>query len=201
MANNNLSSSSLEDYYYHGESSSVSVPFMWESQPGTPKVKFLRENPNNYLPPLTPPPSYCYSPVLTNRSSPSPKTTPNKANNFLQAIFPARSRNKRYPPSSPSYSPSSSSSLSSSSRSTLYLSVPSSPAVSKTPPSFKSRGRRRNSIIASPRLSVDSRVGRDHDHEDEEYDSPVSTLCFGRGGVNARSRSGCFSSLIKVLLN
>ncbi|KAF3454823.1 hypothetical protein FNV43_RR05271 [Rhamnella rubrinervis] len=69
-----MSNFSLEDY--HG-GSSVSVPFIWESEPGTPKVKF-RENP---LPPLTPPPSYCY----TSRKTPFRK--PSKSN-LLQAIFP-----------------------------------------------------------------------------------------------------------------
>lgn len=194
-ANNNINLSSFEDY--HG-GSSVSVPFIWESQPGTPKVKF-RDNPANNLPPLTPPPSYRYSPV-TQRSSPynniTRKTSP-KAN-ILQTIFSpkqfAAARRKRFPPS-PSLSPSSSSSSPRSNSS-----VSSSPVVSKTP-SLKSRGWRMN-IISSPRLSVDSRVdGGDHEDEDQEYGSPVSTLCFGRGVANTRSRSGCYSSLIKVLLN
>nr|XP_034908290.1 uncharacterized protein LOC118044195 [Populus alba] len=49
-----LSNMSTEDYHV---GASVAVPFTWESQPGTPKIKF-REHP---LPPLTPPPSYSYN--------------------------------------------------------------------------------------------------------------------------------------------
>ena len=44
--------SNLSNEAYHVESSSI--PFVWESQPGTPKVRFKE----NSLPPLTPPPSY-----------------------------------------------------------------------------------------------------------------------------------------------
>ncbi|XP_031117285.1 uncharacterized protein LOC116020867 [Ipomoea triloba] len=44
--------SSLRFYYYEG--SSGSIPFCWESQPGTPKPSFN----GGSTPPLTPPPSY-----------------------------------------------------------------------------------------------------------------------------------------------
>ncbi|KAM3234189.1 hypothetical protein P3L10_019548 [Capsicum annuum] len=43
--------SNVEVYYGNAP---LAIPFKWESQPGTPKVKIL-ETP---LPPLTPPPSY-----------------------------------------------------------------------------------------------------------------------------------------------
>lgn len=195
--------SSMEDHYHGG--SSVSVPFMWESQPGTPKIK-LRESP---LPPLTPPPSYCYSHKTPSSkiSSPNISSARKKTSkpNLLKTIFPkhnfssSSTRTSKNFPSSPSLSPSSSSSHSSSRRSAVYYasSVPCSSASNTS----KYRGRRR---IMSPshsrRLSVDSRA--DDDDENEEYNtSPVSTLCFGRG-ANARSRTtGCYSSLIKVLLN
>ncbi|KAK1409289.1 hypothetical protein QVD17_35815 [Tagetes erecta] len=39
---------------YYGSASAGSVPFMWESQPGTPKHALAESS----LPPLTPPPSY-----------------------------------------------------------------------------------------------------------------------------------------------
>lgn len=39
---------------YYGSASAGSVPFMWESQPGTPKHALTESS----LPPLTPPPSY-----------------------------------------------------------------------------------------------------------------------------------------------
>ncbi|KAH7542805.1 hypothetical protein FEM48_Zijuj02G0113800 [Ziziphus jujuba var. spinosa] len=159
---------SHEEYYYHGEAS-VSVPFMWESEPGTPKVGHFRET---TLPPLTPPPSYCYS--TSSKSTNIRK--PSKSYTLLQAIFPklhASSKNSTTPlPSSPALSSSSSSASSSSSpRSTSY-SVPSSPI---TPWKFRGRGK-----MASRRLSVDSRMVND-----DQYEEHRSSLClFGRGTNN-----------------
>ncbi|KAK4419842.1 hypothetical protein Salat_2397100 [Sesamum alatum] len=49
--------SSLDDVYY--QEGRIGIPFRWESQPGTPKVK-SRDSP---LPPLTPPPSFHSSPI------------------------------------------------------------------------------------------------------------------------------------------
>ncbi|XP_055809268.1 uncharacterized protein LOC129877763 [Solanum dulcamara] len=54
--NSNKGESSFRFYYYGGSSSSSSVPFHWESEPGTPKHKFA--NSTLFNPPLTPPPSY-----------------------------------------------------------------------------------------------------------------------------------------------
>lgn len=155
---------SLEDY--HGDSS-VSVPFNWESEPGTPKVKYFQENP---LPPLTPPPSHCYT------STKRPTRKPSKFN-LLQAIFPkhaSSSTKTRTVPPSPAFSPSSSSSSSTSSpRLSSYYSVPSSPI--STP--WKFRGRRG---MSSPRLSVDTRVNIGKEYR--------STLClFGRGSNRSRA--------------
>lgn len=55
------------------------VPFLWESQPGTPKFKFCDDT----LPPLTPPPSY-----YTN----SNKKPAKKASRFnlLHTLFPKK---------------------------------------------------------------------------------------------------------------
>lgn len=61
-------------YYYCGGSSG-SIPFVWESQPGTPKHKFSDIS----LPPLTPPPSY-------QTNAPLPKQS--KSSNFFFSIFP-----------------------------------------------------------------------------------------------------------------
>lgn len=114
-----LSNISNEDYHVV---KSASVPFVWESQPGTPKVR-SREN---SLPPLTPPPSY-----LRNATK-KPITKP-KAR-FFQNIFPKRKScapQQNGPTSFLSYNSSSSSSSSlslSSPRPTSY-SVPSSPMV------------------------------------------------------------------------
>ncbi|XP_061367370.1 uncharacterized protein LOC133310449 [Gastrolobium bilobum] len=149
---------------------SASVPFVWESQPGTPKVR-LREN---SLPPLTPPPSY-FKNATENPTIKDKKNSPKAS--FLQTIFPKRTTRKSCvippPRESPSFSnssSSSSSSLSSSSsmRPTSY-SVPSSPMVHS----------------------------RKVEEDDENlYDVPGnSSLCFG----NARSR-GCYSSMFKKVL-
>ena len=177
-----------QDHYHGG--SSVSIPFMWESQPGTPKVVKFRET---SLPPLTPPPSYCYSPVTKRPSQPNHHT---KANNYnpVKAIFPKK---KRFPStgSSSSSSPSSLSPSPSSSTNSDYSPLgPAPPSPANTP--SKSRGPRRRPV-SSPRVSVDSRAN----YEEERGGSPVSTLCFGRSGVNERAGSGCYSSLIKVLFS
>ncbi|OIT27156.1 PREDICTED: uncharacterized protein LOC109214328 [Nicotiana attenuata] len=52
--NSNKGESSFKFYYYEGSCSS-SIPFHWESEPGTPKHSFANTILN---PPLTPPPSY-----------------------------------------------------------------------------------------------------------------------------------------------
>ncbi|KAK3218791.1 hypothetical protein Dsin_012761 [Dipteronia sinensis] len=181
--NNNNSNN---NYDIDGGISSVSVPFRWESEPGTPKVR-SRDNP---LPPLTPPPSYFYSPKTPTTSSKS---------HFLDTIFPRRATNKKttsskssqHLPSSPVFSSSSSSGSSSGSSwpwpvSSSSYSVPSSPAR-------RSNFRRRCRNVSSPRPSFDSRAA-------VETNDDFSSLCFGQGGTNARFR-GCYASMIKVLLN
>lgn len=168
---------SLEDY--HG-GASASVPFTWESQPGTPKDKFSETT--NSLLPLTPPPAAYYSgatkqPAVRKSSRPP----------LLHTIFAKRNAWKsRLEPSSPDSSSPSSSSSSSSSPSPSYSDVPSSPITALT-----SHHRRRL-------LSYDSMV----DGEDEDYESPaVSGLLFSRGVNNrTRLRGGCCSSISKVLL-
>ncbi|QCE01054.1 cell wall integrity and stress response component 1-like [Vigna unguiculata] len=162
--------SNLSNEAYHVESSSV--PFVWESQPGTPKVRFKE----NSLPPLTPPPSYFQNTTPKVKNKNPPKST------FLQTLFPKRRKDgapsqtgsqniwsyssSSSSSSSPSSSSSSSSMSFSSPRPTSY-SVPSSPMI-------------------HPRKSV----------EDEDmYEVTSSSLCFG----NARSR-GCYSSMFKKVL-
>lgn len=98
---------SMEDTNnYHG-GVSVSVPFRWESEPGTPKIMF-KENP---LPPLTPPPSY-YSQKTPSRSSKKSSMS------HILDIWPKRGNRKSVKssgvPSSPVFSYSSSSSSGSS---------------------------------------------------------------------------------------
>ncbi|AES98960.1 hypothetical protein MtrunA17_Chr5g0432461 [Medicago truncatula] len=119
-----LSNISNEDY--HGNKF-ASIPFVWESQPGTPKH---RSNQNS-LPPLTPPPSYFQN---ANKKP----ITKAKKNFFLQSLFHKRTTKKdcvldRSPAASSTFvsysSSSSSSSLSVSSPRPTSYSVPSSPMI------------------------------------------------------------------------
>ncbi|KAJ8442653.1 hypothetical protein Cgig2_003697 [Carnegiea gigantea] len=69
----------------------VTVPFMWESQPGTPKHPIFTQN-DSMLPPLTPPPSYTqtFSPSPTlGSATPSRKT---RKPRFFSAFFSSISR-------------------------------------------------------------------------------------------------------------
>ncbi|XP_022860827.1 uncharacterized protein LOC111381289 [Olea europaea var. sylvestris] len=160
---------SFEVYY---RDSSVGVPFLWESQPGTPKVKFREST----LPPLTPPPSFHSSPARN-------LTKIHHKSNLIESILPKISVKKRLVQQS---SPSSSSSSSLSSPWSSH-SVPSSPF--STPSSSKQQNR-----ISSPRMSLHSRI------DEDDYGSSTGTLCFNAGRrSNARSR-GCSSKIIKLLL-
>ncbi|RWW58952.1 hypothetical protein BHE74_00034142 [Ensete ventricosum] len=84
---------------YYGVASGA-VPFQWESRPGTPK----HISSTDALPPLTPPPSYFYTP----RSKRSMKTC---KSSFIRAMLPKLSLSKVHIWPSSSF-PSSSSSLS-----------------------------------------------------------------------------------------
>lgn len=98
-----------QQLYNHG-GITVSIPFNWESQPGTPKVRFR----DDAVPPLTPPPSYFCTPARdTNNSKLRRKAK------FLTSILPKLR----------SSSPPSPTSSSSSSSSSFKSSVPPSPAV------------------------------------------------------------------------
>ncbi|KAI4353524.1 hypothetical protein L6164_002468 [Bauhinia variegata] len=70
----------------------VAVPFVWESQPGTPKYTFSEET----LPPLTPPPSYFINTSI--------KKTVKKGSrsNFFQTLFPKLNLKKTLLSNSPS---------------------------------------------------------------------------------------------------
>ncbi|KAG5052830.1 hypothetical protein AAZX31_02G219700 [Glycine max] len=165
--------SNLSNEAYHVESSSI--PFVWESQPGTPKVRFKE----NSLPPLTPPPSYFQN--ATKKATTKAKNKNSPKSSFLQTLFPKRATRKGgVPPQTGSqniwsYSSNSPSSSSSSSSSSLSFSSP-------RPTSY--------SVPSSP--MIHSRKGE----EDEDlYEVSSSGLCFG----NARSR-GCYSSMFKKVL-
>ncbi|XP_010522000.1 PREDICTED: uncharacterized protein LOC104800781 [Tarenaya hassleriana] len=111
-----------EDYF---GGSSASVPFKWESQPGTPKRLFKHASVSDSdpvpAPPLTPPPSYFYP-------CSSPKTVNRKPNTLLGSVLRKNRSRRASAPSSPACSSPSSSSSSACSSGSLSCSVPSSPA-------------------------------------------------------------------------
>lgn len=84
--------------FYYGETS-VAIPFVWEAQPGIPKHPLSE----NFLPPLTPPPSY-YSNF--SKSDTNKRRESSKANIFSCILprFVACSRRKTHV-STPSSSP------------------------------------------------------------------------------------------------
>ncbi|KAJ4978432.1 hypothetical protein NE237_009212 [Protea cynaroides] len=166
---------------YYG-SAGGAIPFVWESQPGTPKHRFNGTS----LPPLTPPPSFQSVPKQKPVTKPS-------TSNLLHNIFPRLSQKKTHmqvpPPPSPSPSPPSSLSWSSS------LSSSSSSSSTPTTPS-KFRVNRTHGRISSSRLSFDSKG-------DDEYqgfgDPTSSTLCFRVGKEStARGLSGCNPSMMII---
>lgn len=182
-----MASLSTEDYHV---GASVAVPFTWESQPGTPKIRF-RENP---LPPLTPPPSYFYN------TPKRPTERPTKSS-LLNSIFPKRSTRKTSLPASPA-----SSSSSSSSSSRLSSSWPATYSVPSSPMKI-SRSRGGYNGISSPRQYFDDTRKTMPNHDGQEHENkycdeyPVSTLCFGGNGRGASVKSrGCYASMLKVLL-
>ncbi|XVE84368.1 hypothetical protein DITRI_Ditri17bG0006600 [Diplodiscus trichospermus] len=140
--------------YYGGVSGAV--PFMWESQPGTPKHTFS----DTSLPPLTPPPSYYSS------SGSKPMIKKHSRSGLLYALFPkmiSLKKSNKLVPSSPS-SPSSSSRSCSS---PMFLSM--------------NHGKyHRRSRFSTPGSSFDSRA--DDEEAAAAIGSPTSTLCFAIRG-------------------
>ncbi|KAL3517977.1 hypothetical protein ACH5RR_020566 [Cinchona calisaya] len=199
-----MSNSSNEVYY--GDSS-VAIPFRWESQPGTPKVKLSERRP---LPPLTPPPSYlCTSPanarahsVLKKHPAAEAATNNNNGSRILHTLLLPKLNliKKSNVQSSPSLSSSSSSPSSSSSSpwssSSSRVSVRSSPFT--TPKSAGGQQRKRLSFSSSRKKD------KENDDDDDVYESLVSRLCFGiprNSSNNNISRShGGSASLFKLLL-
>ncbi|GAV62475.1 hypothetical protein CFOL_v3_05998 [Cephalotus follicularis] len=149
--------------YYGGASGAI--PFMWESQPGTPKEKLV----DTSLPPLTPPPSF-YSPSKSMQNNNKP--------NLLSSIFPRFTSKKSVasPPSSRISTSSSSSSSSSSSWS-------SSPYISNPKP-HNSSGH--SSSFSCSRSAI---VLNDDEHGSG---SPTSTLCFGDNRKVVNGFRGCY---------
>ncbi|KAM0953761.1 hypothetical protein DsansV1_C01g0003381 [Dioscorea sansibarensis] len=97
---------------YYGVATGA-VPFLWESQPGTPKNSIHTPS----LPPLTPPPSY-HSKLQAKKSNYSKKHS-SKHNTLISSILPRLSLRKSHASSSTSSSLSLSSSSMSFSSSSL----------------------------------------------------------------------------------
>lgn len=142
---------------YYGDVPS-SVPFIWESQPGTPKHSLSQTSYN--LPPLTPPPSY-YSNNNTNKKP----TRQNSRSKFFHALFKKLINPKKshFPPSPSSSSSSSSSSLTWTSYSSHYsLSAPATPS---------------NNLYRRPRFC--SRGSSFDEEVTGKLSTATSKLCFG----------------------
>ncbi|WVZ97972.1 hypothetical protein U9M48_043467 [Paspalum notatum var. saurae] len=140
---------------YYGVASAGSVPFMWESAPGTPKNAIS----STTLPPLTPPPSYYSSngAARTNnkftKSQSSKKLLSSKPASFVQSIIPKMRRSHTMPSRSP-------------------LSAPASKDAQVQ------RTRRSNRLLMSPRSSFSSNSRGDDEEDGGVVASPTSTLCF-----------------------
>ncbi|KAF6152628.1 hypothetical protein GIB67_008065 [Kingdonia uniflora] len=150
--------------YYGGASGSV--PFTWESQPGTPKNPIC----DHYnLPPLTPPPSF-YS---ISENKPGRKSS----KSLLHTLFPKLSLRRTHSAQSSTLA----SYLSPSSSSSSCSSTP-----RTTPSSFLRRSR-----FSCPGSSFDYTVGDEH----SALSSPSKNLCFGVALRKSRSRKvrgGCY---------
>ncbi|KAL5806769.1 hypothetical protein ACOSQ4_029502 [Xanthoceras sorbifolium] len=156
---NSMSNPSFRFHNYEGKPGAV--PFLWESQPGTPKCSF---NETSLLPPLTPPPSYYY---FNSNEKPIKKTSSSR---LLHVLFSKMITNHKKSNSSVSSSSSLSSSSSSWSSSSNLSTV-----VSVTSPKKYQHSRR-----GWRRSSFDSRVAyHEEGHQAEEIgSSPTSTSCF-----------------------
>ncbi|XP_074592324.1 uncharacterized protein LOC141848102 [Curcuma longa] len=135
---------------YYGVASGA-VPFLWESQPGTPK----HTSSAAALPPLTPPPSYF------NRTGSKPVDEKPSKSRFIHAVLPKLSFRKVHISPSSSLSPShSSAGRSSNARTPPYFSHQDSDDENGVPPfsnlCFSIRGRRpdvpvKNALLAMVR--------------------------------------------------
>ena len=135
-------------YYYGG----ASVPFLWETRPGTPKHPRFSES--FHLPPLTPPPSYFSSSLSSGNKLSKART---KQTRSVKTLF-----NAKHHVSCPSFSWSSTTSSSSSSMSSSHRSKTVYPA--------------NKCFLFCSRSYV-----KDDDEEEIGSSSPTSTLYYKRG--------------------
>ncbi|CAM8971530.1 unnamed protein product [Rhodiola kirilowii] len=156
-----------------------SVPFTWESQPGTPKHHF-HSGTVQPLPPLTPPPSYYSTHSSIKRQTTSFRSNPIHTLFLKLNITKPQSTNHDAQPSSPSMSSYSSSSSWSSSSSTTHC--PSS---------------RRRSRFGSWGGSMSSSCSSSSKVEEEEDDTGIvgSTMCFMIRRRSGSQKKGLMSSM------
>ncbi|KAF8085705.1 hypothetical protein N665_0650s0018 [Sinapis alba] len=150
---NSQVNSSSRIYYYGG----ASVPFLWETRPGTPKHPLFSESLR--LPPLTPPPSYYSSSSSGNKLS----KVRTKQTRFVKTLF-----NRKHHVSHPSISWSSTTSSSSSSSSSSFS--------SSSSPRSKTMHRANKCYLSCSRSYV-----KEEDEEEIGSASPTSMLCYKRG--------------------
>jgi hypothetical protein len=148
--------SNLSFRVYYGVASGGSVPFVWESTPGTPKNAIS----DTKLPPLTPPPSYY------NRNKTTAKTkfvksqsskkllSSSKPASFVQSLIPKQLRRTH--------------------------TISSRPTSSSEQPPVKDAVQcsRSNRLLVSPRSTISSTSRGAEDEEGSEASPPTSTLCF-----------------------
>ncbi|GAA0138583.1 hypothetical protein LIER_00300 [Lithospermum erythrorhizon] len=144
--------STSSEYY---ADSPVAVPFRWESQPGTPKLRY-RES---LIPPLTPPPSYTLSPARKHVKK-QPKTT-----SLLQNVLPRRlnfAKNHQTSTPTPLFEP----------HPLSYTLSPTSYSVPSSPYNATPQAQSQQSSFTS---SSESRADSD------DYESPSSIFCLNIG--------------------
>ncbi|KAL5734478.1 hypothetical protein ACOSP7_032339 [Xanthoceras sorbifolium] len=174
--------------YYRGASGSV--PFTWESRPGTPK----HTSNDTTLPPLTPPPSYLSGSGSKSKNNSSFAKNMNRSkflttiNVFPRLVVKKKRKKNHVSPSSSSWSSSTSSSLSSSSTSsssssTLSLSSSSCYSFSSCTTSRLHNNNNNNVHYHDD----DDDDPHHHQHDQNKYSSSSSPMCFG---VKARSFNG-----------
>ncbi|GAB2288212.1 hypothetical protein Dimus_022554 [Dionaea muscipula] len=165
--NNNRAAESPSFRVYYGTATG-SVPFMWESQPGTPKHTLA----GTTLPPLSPPPSY----NTKSHEKSSAKRRRSQVLKLLASFFPRQPlvrRNAHVTPTSPV----------SVFRSSLSSSSSSSSFSSRTgKPIFLRRRRRRFLLFSRTASPFHSEMSAAEEEEDVHHGSPTPALCFSGSG-------------------
>ncbi|KAM0918894.1 hypothetical protein ACQ4PT_008611 [Festuca glaucescens] len=174
---------------YYGVASAGAVPFLWESQPGTPKNDAASDA---TMPPLTPPPSYYAAAKEGARSRKA--VGGGKKVGILGFILPrfAMARRRTRPSGSPTSSFSSVSSSSSASSTFSSFRGAQSPACSSMRGGGSSRMRAPSSCssMRGGRGYGSSRMHSSSAFSDEE-DTAAALACFGVRGESFRALKAC----------